>query len=112
MYCHVLQVLAASMGAAADDLLHSDAAPFAHHVSRHFGMLYAANPPPPPPAPAMARCTGPGPEPAPPQPGGGGEEDQGWLPRGLRELDLGVYLDALVEVLCDKVGGGRDGCGS
>lgn len=48
-------LLAAVIGAAADEKLHDVAGPFARGICRHFAMLFAAGAHPPPPAPMMAR---------------------------------------------------------
>ncbi|GIL72029.1 hypothetical protein Vretifemale_2442, partial [Volvox reticuliferus] len=55
----LVQLLAAVMGAAADEALAVAARPFALHVSRHFAMLFVAGTQPPPPAPVMARTAAP-----------------------------------------------------
>ncbi|GFR40173.1 hypothetical protein Agub_g730, partial [Astrephomene gubernaculifera] len=138
----LVQLLAAVMGAPADEALAADAKPFALHVSRHFAMLFISGTQPPPPAPVMARTMpdGGGGNQAGATPGGiaapgssgapsgaaaaaaspgvsgggaagapgagagqpGGPSGASLLPRGLRELDCQLYLDALTEVLCDK----------
>lgn len=124
----LVQLLGAVMGAAADEVLAEAARPFAINVSRHFAMLFVSGTRPPPPAPLMARTVAPDPnqqQKGPQSPGevpgqsggqgspgpgaGGGGTGNGGvvslLPRGLRELDCLLFLDALVEVLCDKVCG-------
>lgn len=83
-------LLSAVIGAAADEKLADVAGPFAHGICRHFAMLFVAGAHPPPPAPMMARQS----------------QVEGHLlaamPPGLRELDVHLFLDALVEVLCDE----------
>jgi transformation/transcription domain-associated protein len=87
----LVALLSAILAAAADEKLADVASPFARNMCRHFGMLFAAGTQPPPPAPAVFRHearTEPQSAPA--------------MPQGLRELDIHLFLDALIEVLCDK----------
>ncbi|KAF5841321.1 hypothetical protein DUNSADRAFT_13397 [Dunaliella salina] len=84
----LVTLLAAVIGASADEKLAPIAAPFSRDICRHFGMLFASNKEPPPPPPAMFRH----------------QQDSfhAAMPQGLRELDYRLFLDAIVEVLGDK----------
>ena len=57
-------------------------------------MLYSAGAVSPPPAPAMSRPHNAATDPM---------LAAASMPQGLRELDVNLFLDALVEVLCDKL---------
>lgn len=87
----VMTPLASVLAAASsDDRLADISKPFAKDICRHFAMLFAAGTKQPPPAPYMFRPPMEKEEPVP-------------IPPGLFELDVHLFLTALLEVLCDKV---------
>ncbi|GAX77356.1 hypothetical protein CEUSTIGMA_g4802.t1 [Chlamydomonas eustigma] len=119
----LVTLLSAVIGATANEKLVDVATPFAHGICRHFALLFAAGTPRPPPAPVMSSRSSssvPAAAPASAAEGASGlsapstvsdsaaaaaAADAGAcsLPLGLRELDINLFLDALVELLCDKV---------
>lgn len=125
----LVSLLAAVLGAGADEALAPTAVPFSTGICRHFALLFAAGTEPPPPPPAMSRFI---PDPAAqataaaahqsgvqqpvllaqtPSVAGAGAGVSGFtqMHRGLRELDCALFLDAMMDVLSDKVRVGN-GC--
>lgn len=86
-------LIAAAVAAAADPLLSETAVPFMEGVCRHFAMLYTAGAVSPP-SPLFL-----------PQPVAGASRESGsstaLMFQGLRELDVNIFLEAVIEVLCD-----------
>ncbi|KAK9813301.1 hypothetical protein WJX72_012102 [[Myrmecia] bisecta] len=80
-------LIAVTIGAAADPAVAEMASPFARGICRHFALLFAAGASAPPPTMPISRSS--------PQSKGGRADS-------LKELDPHIFLDALVEAICDE----------
>jgi hypothetical protein len=85
-------LIATAVAFSTDKGLGAEAEAFSSGVCCHFAMLFATGVPAPPPALPTSVTI---------DPTGGGNSTPGPIPISLRELDLHLFLDAIVEV-CGK----------